>query len=131
MHAVPIGTIGTARVTVESAHTAAALGSGDLPVFGTPALVALLEAAAVEAVRAALDGEETSVGTWIGVSHLAASPLGLRIRAEAELTAVDGRMLSFAVRAFDEHEKIAEGEHRRVLVPRERFMRNANAKTTS
>ncbi len=130
MQALPLGTKGTARVTVETAHTAAALGSGDLPVFGTPALVALLEAAAVEAVRAALEGEETSVGTWIDVNHLAASPIGAAIRAEAELTAIDGRMLTFAVRAFDAHEKLAEGAHRRVLVTRERFMRKANAKTT-
>jgi fluoroacetyl-CoA thioesterase len=101
MRAIAIGTQGVATLRVGAAHTAAALGSGDVPVFGTPALVALLEQAAVQALQGALDPEETTVGTAMQVNHLAASPVGVEIRAEADLVAIDGRMLTFTVRAFD------------------------------
>ncbi len=131
MRSISIGTTGVATVRVTDGDTAAALGSGDVPVYGTPALVALLERAAVQALREALEPEEATVGTWIEVAHLAASPVGMEIRAEAELTAVAGRVLTFALRAYDVREQIARGEHRRAVVARGRFLGKANEKTTA
>jgi predicted thioesterase len=112
----------TARATVGPESTAQALGSGDLPVLGTPALIALLERAAVAAVAGGLDPAETTVGTRIEVAHLAATPLGDDVRAEAEVTAVEGRRIVFAVAAFDSRQKIGEGRHERVVVARDRFL---------
>jgi fluoroacetyl-CoA thioesterase len=129
MRAMAIGTQGVVTVQVNPANTALALGSGDLPVFGTPALVAALEQAAVRSLGEALEPGETTVGTWMQVAHLAASPVGVAVRAEAELTAVAGRILTFAVRAYDPREKIAEGEHRRAVVRRDRFLAKAQEKS--
>jgi fluoroacetyl-CoA thioesterase len=122
MNEIVIGLCGTAILRVSLANTAAALGSGDVPVFGTPALVALAEQAAVRALAGRLKEGETTVGTWIEVSHLAATPVGIEVRAEAELTAIEGRQLTFAVRAYDSHERIGEGKHHRIIVRRERFL---------
>ncbi len=108
------------RVTHEK--TAEAWGSGDVPVFGTPSLVALLETAAVNAVAGRLEPAETTVGTWLDVAHLAATPMGAEVRAEAELIAVEGRKLTFAVVAYDTREKIGECRHQRVIVSRDRFL---------
>src|SRR5579875_1173659 len=88
-------------VVVGAADTAAALGSGDVPVLGTPRLLALAEAATVKAVAAALDPGQTSVGTSIRLEHTAASPVGMPVTVTAELTAVDGRRLTFRVEAVD------------------------------
>jgi predicted thioesterase len=109
-------------------NTAQALGSGTVPVYATPALVALLEEAAVNALRPVLDAGKTSVGTRIDISHLAATPIGMAVSAQATLTAVDGRRLTFAVRADDEAELIAEGVHERVVVDEERFLARAREK---
>jgi predicted thioesterase len=117
-----IGLSGAANVEVTAESTAIALGSGDVPVFATPALVALMEAAAVNAIAGHLSPDETTVGTWIEVTHLAATPVGGEVRAEAELVAVEGRTLTFTFAAFDEHRKIGEGRHRRARVNRERFL---------
>jgi len=122
MNEIAIGLCGTATARVTPANTAEALGSGDVPVFGTPALVALMEQAAVRALAGRLKEGETTVGTWITVSHLAATPVDMEVRAEAELTAIEGRQLTFAVRAFDPHERIGEGKHHRTIVGRERFL---------
>ena len=117
-----VGLRGTATVKVTSANTASALGSGDVPVFGTPALVALMEAAAMKALAGHLAPEETSVGTWLDIAHLAATPVGSEVRAEAELVAVEGRKLTFTVLAHDDRQKIGEGRHQRVRVARDRFL---------
>ncbi len=122
MTALAPGLRGTATVSVTAGNTAVALGSGDVPVYGTPALVALMEKAAVNALATHLEPSETTVGTWIEVSHLAATPVGLEVRAEAELIAVEGRKLSFLVTAFDSRRKIGEGRHHRALLSRERFL---------
>ncbi len=116
----------TMRVTVEK--TAEAWGSGDVPVFGTPSLVALLETAAVNAVAGRLEAGETTVGTWLDVAHLAATPVGLDVRAEAELIAVEGRKLTFTVVAHDTREKIGECRHQRVIVSRDRFLAKVQTK---
>lgn len=108
--------------TVGDGNTAVGMGSGDLPVFATPAMVALMENAAMMAVAGNLPEGATTVGTQISVSHVKASPAGARITASAELVEVDGRRLVFAVRAWDERGTIGEGSHTRFVVDRERFM---------
>ncbi len=116
-----IGLRGMATVRVTTQHTAEALGSGDVPVYATPSLVALLETAAVNAVAGHLQPHETTVGTWIELTHVAATPVGMEVRAEATLTAVEGRRLVFSVAAHDACEKVGEGRHHRMIVARDRF----------
>ena len=103
-------------------NTAAALGSGDMAVFATPAMVALMENAAMLCVAEYLPAGAATVGTAISTSHVKASPVGAAIRAEAELTEVDGRRLEFVVRAYDERGLIGEGRHTRFVVDRGRFL---------
>lgn len=107
---------------VSAANTAATLGSGDMDVFATPAMVALMENAAMLAVKDHLPEGSATVGTQISTSHLKASPLGASITASAELIEVDGRRLTFAVKAWDEKGTIGEGTHTRFVVDRERFL---------
>jgi fluoroacetyl-CoA thioesterase len=122
-----IGVRGAVAVKVGAENTALALGSGDVPVFATPALVALMEKAAVAAVSAGLEPGETTVGTWLEIAHLAATPVGTVVRAEAELVAIEGRKLTFAVVAHDDRQKIGEGRHQRVRVARDRFLSKLGA----
>lgn len=110
------------RTTVSTANSAKTLGSGDMDVFATPAMVALMENAAMLAVAAELPEGSATVGTQMNTSHIKASPLGAVITASAELTAVDGRKLTFAVKAWDEKGVIGEGEHTRFVVDRARFL---------
>lgn len=105
-----------------------ALGSGDVPVFATPALAGLMEAAAVDALLDALDAEQTTVGVQLELQHLAATPVGMTVRAEARLMTVEGRRLTFRVSATDEVEQIGVGMHQRVIVDRDRFMSRTLAK---
>ncbi len=110
------------QTVVSEANTAATLGSGDMAVFATPAMVALMENAAMLAVKESLPEGSATVGTQMNTSHIKASPLGATITASADLTAVDGRRLTFAVKAWDEKGIIGEGEHTRFVVDRERFL---------
>ena len=110
------------RTTVSTANSAKTLGSGDMDVFATPAMVALMENVAMLAVAAELPEGSATVGTQMNTSHIKASPLGAVITASAELTAVDGRKLTFAVKAWDEKGVIGEGEHTRFVVDRARFL---------
>ena len=103
--------------------TAERLGSGDVPVFGTPALLALVEEAAVTALRGALPDGLTSVGTHVELDHLAPSRVGAEVRAIATLTAVEGRALTFECEAYDGDTPIGHASHRRMVVDRERFLR--------
>jgi len=103
--------------------TAERLGSGDVPVFGTPALLALIEEAAVTALRGALSDAQTSVGTHVELDHLAPSRVGDEVRALATLTAVEGRALTFECEAYDGDRLIGRALHRRSVVDRERFLR--------
>jgi fluoroacetyl-CoA thioesterase len=108
---------------VGAADTAAALGSGDVPVLGTPRLLALAEAATVKAAAAALAPGQTSVGTSVRLEHTAASPVGMRVTVTAELTAVDGRRLTFRVEAVDADGTVAGlGTVERVVVDRDKFL---------
>ena len=110
------------QTVVSEANTAATLGSGDMAVFATPAMVALMENAAMLAVKESLPEGSATVGTQMNTSHIKASPLGATITASAVLTAVDGRRLTFTVKAWDEKGVIGEGEHTRFIVDRERFL---------
>ncbi|HJT37232.1 MAG TPA: thioesterase family protein [Actinomycetota bacterium] len=103
--------------------TAVALGSGDVAVFGTPALLALIEEAAVTALRGALPDGRTSVGTHVELDHLAPSRVGAEVRALVTLTAVEGRALTFDCEAYDGETLIGRATHKRAVVDRERFLR--------
>ena len=109
-------------VEVTSANSAKTMGSGDMDVFATPSMVALMENAAMMAVASALPEGSATVGTQINTSHIKASPIGATVTASAELTEVDGRKLTFAVKAWDEKGVIGEGVHTRFVVDRERFL---------
>ena len=115
-------------ITVSEADTASRWGSGLVPVYSTPALVGLMEAAAVKALEGQLEAGKTTVGGHIDVHHLAATPVGMTVRARAELTAIEGRKLTFQVEAWDEAEKIGEALHERFLVDTEKFVAKVQAK---
>ena len=112
----------TAEAVVVDNNTASAMGSGDLEVFATPAMVALMENAAMLAVASALSPESATVGALINVSHVKPSPMGAVIMATAELTGIDERKLTFKVSARDENGMIGEGTHIRYIVDRQKFM---------
>ena len=112
----------TSVLKAEKQHTALEMGSGDMHVLATPTMVALMENAAMNAVAEHLDAGATTVGTMMKSSHIKASAVGATITAEAELVAVEGRRLSFVVKAWDEKGTIGEGEHERFIVDRERFL---------
>lgn len=112
----------TSSLTVTEALTAKAMGSGDLPVLATPAMMALMENAAMTAVAPELPDGSTTVGGHIESSHLKPTPVGAEVKAEATLTKVDGRKLYFTVKAMQGDTVIGEGTHLRFIVDREKFM---------
>ena len=116
------GVSASCTTTVTAENTAAAMGSGDLPVFATPAMVALMEHAAMDAVAGSLPAGSTTVGSEMNATHLKPSGLGAEITATAVLTAVEGRKLTFNVGARDAQGMIGEGTHVRYIVDREKFM---------
>ena len=124
---IKVGLKGEASTLVERADTAYEVGAGDLLVYATPCMVALMEGAACEAIAPLPEGK-TSVGTEISVSHKAATPVGLEVRAEAEVTAVEGNTVTFHVAAYDEAGLIGEGTHKRVIVSSERFLAKVYSK---
>jgi fluoroacetyl-CoA thioesterase len=128
MERFELGLIGEARSVVTEKDTAAHLGSGTVPVFGTPALVGLMEAAAVQALADYLPVGQTSVGARIDVRHLAPTPVGMHVRARAELVETEGRRVSFRIEAWDEVEQIGEATHERIIIDAERFVAGARAK---
>jgi fluoroacetyl-CoA thioesterase len=115
----------TVEETVTESMTARSLGSGDVPVLGTPAVLALVEAAAVAAVADALDAGTTSVGTSVELEHLAPTPVGGVVTATAALARIDGRRLEFRFEVTDRAGPVARGGHVRVIVDRERFVETA------
>ncbi len=122
------GLVGESSEIVTEALTAASYGSGLVPAFATPAMVGLMEGAAFDATKLYLDVGQTTVGTEVNIKHLAATPVGMHVRARAVLTRVDGRRLYFNVEAWDEVEKIGEGTHARMIVDSARFNAKFNAK---
>lgn len=122
------GIKGLCEVLVTEKNTAAALGSGELEVFSTPSMIALMEKTCLESVKPCLEEGQGTVGVRLEVSHLAATPLGMTVRAESELVSVEKRMLNFTVRAWAGEELIGEGSHQRCIVQNQRFMEKAMAK---
>ncbi len=132
MRPVPIGTKGTYTLVVQPFHLASQFKDSILPpVFATPMMVLFMENAALNAVKAYLDPGETCVGTGVSLKHLAATPVGHRVFAEAELTKIDGRKLEFKVSARDEIEEIGNGTHERVVVDLDRFSQRLALKSKS
>lgn len=125
---ITVGMKGEVSTLVERADTAAEVGSGSLLVYATPCMVALMEGAACEAIQEAIPEDQTTVGISLEISHLSATPVGLEVRAEAEVTAVEGKVITFTVTAFDEVGKIGEGTHKRCLVSTQRFLDKTYAK---
>ena len=126
--AVQVGLKNTVSEEVTEERTARAMGSGSLPVYATPAMTCLMEKAATEAVEALVPEGWTTVGISLHVAHTAATPVGLTVRAEAEVTAVEGRKIIFTVRAYDEQGEIGVGSHERFAVAKEKFLAKAAAK---
>jgi len=122
------GLAGQSEMVVREENTARHLGSGNVDVLATPEMIRLMEKAAVAAVDHLLPEGYRTVGVRMDVRHLAATPVGMRVRVRAELIAVEGRKLTFRVEAFDEAEKIGEGEHRRVVINLKRFQERVEAK---
>src|SRR5436190_13761142 len=110
------GMQGDASLTVDQSHTAGAPGGSNLPTLGLPALIALIERAASNAIRRGLDDGDVTVGTYIEVRYHTPVPIGKHVHAEAEVTAFEGRTVHFAVRATDSTRSIAEGRHERGVV---------------
>lgn len=123
-----VGLSASIETVVSSKSTAEELGSGNIDVFATPAMVSLMEKAALSAVSLHLPKGQTTVGTMVNIRHLAATPVGMKVRAVAELIGIEGKKLSFKVEAFDASEKIGEGYHERYIVDMERFREKVYAK---
>lgn len=125
---ITVGMNGRVEMNVEREDTAEIVGSGSLLVFATPCMVALMEGAACEAIAAALPEEKTSVGIELAINHISATPVGMDVYATAEVTAVEGSIITFQVNAFDESGKIGEGTHKRAIVTTQRFLEKTYAK---
>lgn len=123
-----IGSEYSVCLKVDHEHTAVAVGSGSLPVFATPCMVALMEEAAVGCANPFLDDEETTVGTLVNVSHISATPEGMTVTTAAKLVEADGRRLVFDVTAVDEIGVIGQGKHERFIVKKDKFMKKTLAK---
>lgn len=119
---IKVGLKHESQTVVSTTNTANTLGSGDMEVFATPAMIALMENAAMMAVAPHLDEGASTVGIEMTTSHIKASPIGATITASAELISAEGRKLSFKVKAWDEQGVIGEGNHTRFVVDRERFL---------
>ena len=115
------GLSGSVEITVGEEHTAPSIGSGKVRVLATPVMINLIEAAALKAIEHLLDPGYQSLGTHLDVHHVAATPVGMRARATAEVTKVDGRTVTFKVEARDEKDVIGYGTHERVVVNVEKF----------
>jgi len=125
---ITIGMKGQAFTDVERADTAKEVGSGDLLVYATPCMVALMEGAACEAIAEALKETETTVGIALNIEHTSATPVGLEVRAEAAVINVEGKVITFEVTAYDEIGEIGHGIHKRVIVNSQRFLDKAYSK---
>ena len=125
---ITVGMKGEAWTDVERADTAKEVGSGSLLVYATPCMVALMEGAACEAIAEGLKEDQTTVGTALNIEHISATPVGLEVHAEAVVTAVEGKVITFEVHAFDEAGEIGKGTHKRVIVNSQKFLDKAYSK---
>ena len=122
------GLIGKSEMIIKEEDLVNRLGDAVVDVLSTPRLIQLLEAAAIEAIRNYIPPDQLSLGTLVKIRHLSPTPLGKRVTAHALLREVDKNRLIFLVEAYDEVEKVAEGEHERILVPKERFLQKVERK---
>ena len=125
---IEVGLKGRSETVVTPSNTADAVGSGLVPVFATPYMIALMENAASGALLPCLSEDEGSVGTHLDVSHSSATPIGMKVWAEAEVTAVEGKKITFSVKAYDEAGEIGSGTHERFIIKPERFLAKTQAK---
>lgn len=125
---VTVGLKSRAETLVNGSNTANAVGSGLVPVFATPCMIALMENASVRAIQPRLEEGESTVGTRMDISHDAPTPVGMKVWAEARVTAVDGRKITLDVAAYDEKGIIGQGTHERFIIRPDKFLAKANAK---
>ena len=119
---VTVGIKGRAETVVDEHNTAQAACSGALPVFGTPFMCALMEEAAWKSIAPHLEAGQSTVGTKLNISHDSATPVGMKVWAESEITQVDGKRIVLKVAAYDEKGPIGQGEHERFIITDERFL---------
>lgn len=117
-----IGDTYEVTITVTKNDTAKAVGSGTLDVFATPKMLALMEMSAYKAIESSLEDTQSSVGTYLDVKHVSATPVGMNVTAKAEITLIDGRRVEFNVCAYDETGLIGEGKHERFIVNSDKFV---------
>ena len=125
---ITVGMKAVVEDLVEPMDTAEMVGSGSLKVYATPCMVALMEGAACEAIDEALPEGQTTVGIALSIEHLSATPVGLEVRAEAEVTAVEGKVITFDVTAYDEAGPIGKGTHKRCIVNSQKFLERTYSK---
>ena len=125
---ITVGMKAVVEDLVEPMDTAEMVGSGSLKVYATPCMVALMEGAACEAIDEALPEGQTTVGIALSIEHLSATPVGLEVRAEAEVTAVEGKVITFDVTAYDEAGPIGKGTHKRCIVNSQKFLEKTYTK---
>lgn len=123
-----VGIIGTQTIIVREDQTAKHLGSGDLAVFGTPYMIAMMENTALKSVQPYLEETQGTVGTLVNVKHVAATPVGMEVRCETKLVNVDRKRLVFEVKCFDACGLIGEGMHERFIIDNEKFIQKTYAK---
>jgi predicted thioesterase len=128
MAGLEVGLKGYAETMVDESNVASSVGSGLLDVFSTPSMIALMEKACKESVAPFLDEGQGTVGIRLEVDHLAATPIGQKVWVDSELIAVDKRILTFAVTAWSEKEKIGEGIHKRCVILNDRFLEKMKAR---
>jgi predicted thioesterase len=127
---VDVGRSYQSQTRVEEWMTAEKAGNKGVDVLATPMLLQLIEQAAIECLAPMLSADQISLGTYIELTHLAPTPVGFIVRTEVEVIGVDGRRVNFAVAAFDEREKVAEGSHERYITDRTKFLANLEDKQT-
>ena len=125
---IELGIKGRQETTVTAANIATNVGSGKVMVFATPMMISLIEKAAVLSIEPYLEPGQSSVGTYINVSHCSATPLGMTVWAETEVTEIDRRRVTFSVKAYDERGLIGEGTHERFIIDIEKFQAKAESK---
>ncbi len=125
---IEVGLKGRAETVVVESNTAAAVGSGLVPVFATPSMIALMEQASADSLTPYLEGGQGSVGTSVNVTHESATPIGMKVWAESELTEANGKQITFTVSAYDEAGLIGRGTHKRAIITVDRFLSKVEQK---
>lgn len=123
-----VGDTFTSELIVKKEHSAAAFGSGAIDVFSTPMMIGLMENASLNCAQAGLEDAFGTVGTFVNIKHVAATPLGMKVTAKAELLEIDGKKLLFKVEAHDEMGLIGEGTHGRFIIDSKKFLEKINQK---